>query len=443
MKRRFLVTSLLAFFALGASTVRGQVDKSTSVTSPTEAAAQDAQNAAVQTTGSASETITNSPKTARDIVSETRQSASDTAADARQQGRDSSSDARDQGRIGQPNNVNADAQTNLDANARNRARTGQANDTNSGAQSNLDANARANSGLDANASANQILNSQDQSSRTQSQLGSDTPSIPAQTTVRSDSNAQVDSNAQWRFQRQNGEWWYYTPGEDWMYHRNNQWNNYDVSNFQRQGGAYGGNAGALQYRSGYRGLADDQAGAQGYGQNRPYDAQNNGNNSQSNSEGIVASQPSYWLQHDSCGREYICMNGSRVYVGLSTGAQGLHHSSQSTNQQTGLNQQGNYLNGQTGGQSGQGTYQPGSQSTNGTGNTGVNSSANVNSNTSSNYDNNNLNSGTNLDSNAHRNSGTHVSPNSNTDSNARSNSGTQPQNSGTTAAPPVPSTIPN
>jgi hypothetical protein len=42
-----------------------------------------------------------------------------------------------------------------------------------------------------------------------------------------------DRNAQWRFTRHNGEWWYYTPQNNWMYHRNGQWNAYSANNFQR------------------------------------------------------------------------------------------------------------------------------------------------------------------------------------------------------------------
>ncbi|MDZ4850264.1 MAG: hypothetical protein SGI77_13350, partial [Pirellulaceae bacterium] len=56
MKRRFLVTGLLALFALGANTVQGQVDKSPSAASPVESAAQDAKKAADQTAKSASQT---------------------------------------------------------------------------------------------------------------------------------------------------------------------------------------------------------------------------------------------------------------------------------------------------------------------------------------------------------------------------------------------------
>jgi hypothetical protein len=42
-----------------------------------------------------------------------------------------------------------------------------------------------------------------------------------------------DRNAPWRFTRHNGEWWYYTPQNQWMYHRNGQWNAYSANNFQR------------------------------------------------------------------------------------------------------------------------------------------------------------------------------------------------------------------
>jgi hypothetical protein len=32
--------------------------------------------------------------------------------------------------------------------------------------------------------------------------------------------------ARWRFTRQHGEWWYYTPDNQWMYHRGGQWHAY-------------------------------------------------------------------------------------------------------------------------------------------------------------------------------------------------------------------------
>jgi hypothetical protein len=52
-----------------------------------------------------------------------------------------------------------------------------------------------------------------------------TPSIPYE--------ARIDQsrNARWRFSRQNGEWWYYTPQNNWMYHRNGQWLSYEPNTF--------------------------------------------------------------------------------------------------------------------------------------------------------------------------------------------------------------------
>jgi hypothetical protein len=49
-------------------------------------------------------------------------------------------------------------------------------------------------------------------------------------------------NAPWRFTRHNGEWWYYTPQNQWMYHRNGQWNTYSANNFQRLNATSSGNA---------------------------------------------------------------------------------------------------------------------------------------------------------------------------------------------------------
>jgi hypothetical protein len=58
----------------------------------------------------------------------------------------------------------------------------------------------------------------------------------AANTVRGTANAagnvlngsRIDSspNARWRFVRQNGQWWYWTPQNNWMYRGNGQWHAY-------------------------------------------------------------------------------------------------------------------------------------------------------------------------------------------------------------------------
>jgi hypothetical protein len=50
----------------------------------------------------------------------------------------------------------------------------------------------------------------------------------------------------WRFVRNNGEWWYWTPGEYWMYYRDNQWLRFDTSAYQPN-----------NYTTGYRGTPDN------------------------------------------------------------------------------------------------------------------------------------------------------------------------------------------
>jgi hypothetical protein len=57
-----------------------------------------------------------------------------------------------------------------------------------------------------------------------------TPNTP----IQAQGGAGIDNGreARWRFARHNGEWWYYTPQNNWMYHRNGQWNAFTANNFQ-------------------------------------------------------------------------------------------------------------------------------------------------------------------------------------------------------------------
>jgi hypothetical protein len=59
-------------------------------------------------------------------------------------------------------------------------------------------------------------------------------------TVRNDAE-------RWRFARYNNEWWYWTPGNYWMYYRDNNWNRYDAEAFQPYS----------RYSTGYRGVPPD------------------------------------------------------------------------------------------------------------------------------------------------------------------------------------------
>lgn len=49
-----------------------------------------------------------------------------------------------------------------------------------------------------------------------------------------------------RFQLYNNEWWYWMPGNYWMYYRDNAWNRYDPDTFQPN-----------RYSTGYRGDMDN------------------------------------------------------------------------------------------------------------------------------------------------------------------------------------------
>ncbi len=120
-----------------------------------------------------------------------------------------------------------------------------------------------------------------------------TPGIPWQ--ARADVNLQsVDRGreARWRFQRHGGEWWYYTPRNAWMYHRDGQWNEFAADSFTPNPNFAG------EYATGYRGVdASGQVVDDQYGQ-----------------AGAYAQGPAQPLYVDRYGREYICDNGRRVYV---------------------------------------------------------------------------------------------------------------------------------
>jgi len=49
-----------------------------------------------------------------------------------------------------------------------------------------------------------------------------TPNVP----IEARAGGPIDRNARWRTQNYNGEYWYYTPENTWMVHRNNQWQPY-------------------------------------------------------------------------------------------------------------------------------------------------------------------------------------------------------------------------
>lgn len=111
-----------------------------------------------------------------------------------------------------------------------------------------------------------------------------TPGLPLQ--ARADANltpAEQRRDARWRFARHNNEWWYYSPEDRWMYHRNGQWNEFAENSFeplpQEQ-----------RYSMGYRGV--------------------DSSTQQANDGQPVAQR----VRTDRWGRQYICENGRPVYL---------------------------------------------------------------------------------------------------------------------------------
>jgi hypothetical protein len=56
-------------------------------------------------------------------------------------------------------------------------------------------------------------------------------------------NQQSAAGDSWRFQRYNNEWWYWMPGNYWMFYRDNNWSRYDPNTFRP----------LSRYRTAYRG----------------------------------------------------------------------------------------------------------------------------------------------------------------------------------------------
>jgi len=130
-------------------------------------------------------------------------------------------------------------------------------------------------------------------------IGGILPPIPQQ--ARTGNSGPYD--ARWRFTQRNGQWWYYSPQNQWMVRENDQWQAYDDS-YQPLAG---GNAGQGEYRSGYRGDMPNQGqGMQNQGQ---YGDSGAGQMQQMTAH----AGPVYMLRYDHYGREYICVHGQRVY----------------------------------------------------------------------------------------------------------------------------------
>ena len=117
-----------------------------------------------------------------------------------------------------------------------------------------------------------------------------TPDLPIQ--ARADATlAPVEQrrDARWRFARHNNEWWYYGPENRWMYHRNDQWNEFAEDQFQplpqRE----------QRHAMAYRGVDPAVQGEQ------PIQAE-------------PSQQFAQQIRTDRSGRQYICDNGRPVYL---------------------------------------------------------------------------------------------------------------------------------
>lgn len=132
-------------------------------------------------------------------------------------------------------------------------------------------------------------------------IGGIVPQIPQQ--ARAGNSGPYD--ARWRFTQRNGQWWYYSPQNQWMVRQNDQWQNYNDTNQPLAGG----NLDQSAYSSGYRGEMNDQG---QYPNPQPYqDGYGNAGMGQMQMTGHTGQV--YMLRHDQSGREYICVQGQRVY----------------------------------------------------------------------------------------------------------------------------------
>jgi len=115
-----------------------------------------------------------------------------------------------------------------------------------------------------------------------------TPDTPLQARAGASlSAADQGRDARWRFSRQNGEWWYYTPENNWMYHRDGQWNEFAEDTFQPLNQNQQFAQGQQQFSAGYRGVEQQGQFDQGFQQQ---------------------------VRTDRWGRQYICENGRPVYL---------------------------------------------------------------------------------------------------------------------------------
>jgi hypothetical protein len=120
-----------------------------------------------------------------------------------------------------------------------------------------------------------------------------TPDLPLE--ARAGANLQPGDDARdarWRFARHNNEWWYYSPENRWMYHRDGDWNAFSEDSFTAMNDS--GRQFEGEYSAGFRGDESAQP-DQAAHQNQHY-----GNHQM--------------VRVDRHGREYICENGRPVYL---------------------------------------------------------------------------------------------------------------------------------
>lgn len=126
-----------------------------------------------------------------------------------------------------------------------------------------------------------------------------TPGLPLQ--ARADANlalAEQRRDARWRFAHHNNEWWYYSPDNRWMYHRNGQWNEFAEDRFQPLPQQ------EQRYSMGYRGVDPATQQDQAWQRDR------------SDHQQQMAQQ----VRTDRWGRQYVCENGRPVYLDHSAAA---------------------------------------------------------------------------------------------------------------------------
>ncbi len=136
-----------------------------------------------------------------------------------------------------------------------------------------------------------------------------TPNTPIQARAGANLSAgDQGREARWRFARHNGEWWYYSPQNEWMYHRGDNWQRFSQDSFQPMDQGQQFNEGqqfaqdqpldqSQQYSSGYRGVDQGQ----------PMPEQGQGQFSQD--QGFHQQ-----VRHDRQGRAFICENGRPLYL---------------------------------------------------------------------------------------------------------------------------------